>query len=52
LNSDTDNPEIPTDFIKAIEFLWKKEPAIKKVFERKNEYNLSKYLLIIIYYYL
>ncbi|KAG4087164.1 trimeric G-protein alpha o subunit [Neocallimastix lanati (nom. inval.)] len=40
LNSDTDNPEIPTDFIKAIEFLWKKEPAIKKVFERKNEYNL------------
>lgn len=40
LNSDNDNPKIPDNFIEAIEFLWTKEPAIKQVYSKKNEYNL------------
>ncbi|ORX81497.1 G-protein alpha subunit [Anaeromyces robustus] len=40
LNDDQENPKVPKEFIKAIRFLWNKEPAIKKVFKKRNEYNL------------
>lgn len=47
LSSDNDSPEVPVNFINAIDFLWKNEPVIKKVFDKRNEYNLSKYYNII-----
>jgi len=40
LSSDNDSPEVPVNFINAIDFLWKNEPVIKKVFDKRNEYNL------------
>jgi len=45
LNSDNTCPEIPDNFINAIDFLWKKEPIIKK--EKRGRrlfhaYNLKK----------
>jgi len=43
LNNDENCPICPKEFVEAIKFLWTKEPAIKRVYSRRNEYNLSKY---------
>jgi len=40
LNNDQKCPVCPKEFVDAIKFLWTKEPAIKRVYDKRNEYNL------------